>query len=169
MSSSGVFCRGVNTTARSNDCTMHHNGQCGLTLYDDAVVDLHGTQSQWSKHSFAFPTQYIPWQRFRQDRRQSIGGSIANININTDADGTFIHVYIRVYCWTCTVVCSCRQRRRRWLHSVSYKLLQGTLHVWVLFHITNILLLLLCVCMNVYHMHPGVHHHPRSTYYTCSS
>ena len=127
------------------------------------------TQSQWSKHSFAFPTQYIPWRRCRQDRRQSIGGSIANININTDADGTFIHVYIRVYCWTCTVVCSCRQRRRRWLHSVSYKLLQGTLHVWVLFHITNILLLLLCVCMNVYHMHPGVHHHPRSTYYTCSS
>ena len=102
MSSSGVFCRGVNTTARLNDCTMHHNEKNGLYAWDRAVVDLHGTKTDihsnkrfgiaaedCAKVNIHLPSQHnTSHDNVGEDRLQEYGGSIANIN----ADGTFTHV-----------------------------------------------------------------------------
>jgi len=98
--STGVFCRGANTKARLNDCTMHHNGSHGLFVYDHAVVDLHGTKtdihfnkyegiaaSDRGKVNIHLPSQHNTTHgNVGEDRAQITGGSIANIN----ADGTII-------------------------------------------------------------------------------
>jgi hypothetical protein len=99
----GVYCRHANTKARLNECTMHHNGGSGLSVYDRAVVDLHGTKtdihsnkgagiraSRRTKVNIHLPSQHnTSHDNVGEDRRQFDGGSIANIN----ADGTFTHVY----------------------------------------------------------------------------
>jgi hypothetical protein len=98
----GVYCVGANTKVRLTDCTMHHNGYCGLWANEYAVVDIHGTQTDIhsNKRDGIFATNrakvniHLPSQHNTshdnngQDRRQINGGSIANIN----ADGTFTHV-----------------------------------------------------------------------------
>jgi len=100
----GVWCRGANTKARLNDCTMHHNGIDGLVAHDHAVVDLHGTKTdirsnkrhgigagKRAKVNIHLPSQHnTSHGNVREDRLQSNGGSIANIN----ADGTFTHVVV---------------------------------------------------------------------------
>jgi hypothetical protein len=95
---SGVNCYGANTKARLNECTMHHNGYYGLSSYNRAVVDLHGTKTDIHSNKYrgiyAFNAKvniHLPSQHntshgnVGEDRA---GGSIANIN----ADGTFTHV-----------------------------------------------------------------------------
>jgi len=103
-SGSGVYCDGANTKARLTDCTMHHNGSGGLTAYDHAVVDLHGTKTGIhsnkaygidvyfrAKVNIHLPSQHnTTHDNVREDRMQDNGGSIANIN----ADGTFTHVVV---------------------------------------------------------------------------
>ena len=98
----GVFCQSANTKARLTDCKMHHNGNNGLTAYDHAVVDLHGTEtdihsnkvrgiyaSNHAKVNIHLPFQHnTSHDNVGEDRVQNAGGSIANIN----ADGTFTHV-----------------------------------------------------------------------------
>jgi hypothetical protein len=98
----GVFCRGTNTKARLNDCTLHHNGCDGLFACNDAIVDLHGTKTgihsnkqdgiaaaDRGKVNIHLPSQHnTSHDNVREDRMQAYGGSIANIN----ADGTFTHV-----------------------------------------------------------------------------
>jgi len=100
----GVFCDGANTKARLNDCTMHHNGQDGLTADDHAVVDLHGTKTdihsnkqdgiyadEHGKVNIHLPSQHnTSHDNVGENRYQFDGGSIANIN----ADGTFTHVVV---------------------------------------------------------------------------
>jgi hypothetical protein len=98
----GVGCYGANTKVRVNDSTMHHNGEDGLTAYNDAVVDLHGTKTdihsnkehgiladRHAKVNIHLPSQHnTSHDNVGGDRFQEEGGSIANIN----ADGTFTHV-----------------------------------------------------------------------------
>jgi hypothetical protein len=81
---------------------MHHNGFDGLFAMSDAVVDLHGTKMDihsnkrygiWAhgraKINIHLPSQHnTPHDNVGEDRRQTEGGTIANIN----ADGTFTHV-----------------------------------------------------------------------------
>jgi hypothetical protein len=103
----GVVCEGANTTnttARLNDCTMHHNGEVGLYAEGHAVVVLHGTKTdihsnkddgiyaiENAKVNIHLPSQHnTTHDNVAQDRRQRNGGSIANIN----ADGTFTHVVV---------------------------------------------------------------------------
>jgi len=100
----GVICEQADTKARMNDCTIHHNGEEGLTAYNDAVVDLHGTKTDihsnegdgiWAeirgKVNIHLPSQHnTTHDNDGEDRRQETGGSIANIN----ADGTFTHVVV---------------------------------------------------------------------------
>jgi hypothetical protein len=99
----GVFCRGENTKARLNDCTVHHNEYHGLYACDRAVVDLHGTTtdihsnkygivaSSRSKVNIHLPSLHnTSHDNVGGDRHQNSGGSIANIN----ADGTFTHVVV---------------------------------------------------------------------------
>ena len=100
----GVYCSGANTTARLNDCKVHHNGMDGLCAYH-AIVDLHGTKtdihsnkgrgiyaSSHAKVNIHLPSQHnTSHDNVGEDRRdQEGGGSIANIN----ADGTFTHVVV---------------------------------------------------------------------------
>jgi hypothetical protein len=98
----GMYCADANTKARLNDCQMHHNGGDGLWVFDQAVVDLHGTKTDihsnkgdgiraWSraKVNIHLPSQHnTSHDNVKGDRVQVSGGSIANIN----ADGTFTHV-----------------------------------------------------------------------------
>jgi hypothetical protein len=100
----GVFCSDATTKARLNDCKMHHNGSNGLTADDHAVVDLHGTKTDihsnkqdgiyaldYAKVNIHLPSQHnTSHDNVEEDRFQSDGGSIANIN----ADGTFTHVVV---------------------------------------------------------------------------
>jgi len=100
----GVGCETANTKARLNDCTMHHNGWSGLVAYNNAVVDLHGTNAGihsnkrcgfWAgrraKVNIHLPSQHnTSHDNVWEDRVQDDGGSIANIN----ADGTFTHVVV---------------------------------------------------------------------------
>ena len=100
----GVNCGNANTKARLNDCKMHHNGYDGLVAGDDAVVDLHGTKTDIhsnkrygiravnrAKVNIHLPSQHnTSHDNVGQDRLQSGGSSIANIN----ADGTFTHVVV---------------------------------------------------------------------------
>jgi hypothetical protein len=102
----GVYCDSLNTKARLNDCTMHHNGEDGLGAYDHAVVDLHGTKTgihsnkdngidatDRGKVNIHLPSQHnTSHDNVGEDRVQGRGGSIANIN----ADGTFTHVVVVV-------------------------------------------------------------------------
>ena len=81
---------------------MHHNGSNGLTAWNDAVVDLHGTKTDIhsnnqdgicaarnAKVNIHLPSQHNTTHDNAWDNReQGNGGSIANIN----ADGTFTHV-----------------------------------------------------------------------------
>jgi hypothetical protein len=99
---SGVACFDANTKVRLNDSTIRHNGYQGLSTYDRAVVDLHGTKTyihsnkqdgisatENAKVNIHLPTQHnTSHDNVRQNRYQDTGGSIANIN----ADGTFTHV-----------------------------------------------------------------------------
>jgi hypothetical protein len=99
---SGVYCADASTKVRLDDCTMHHNGLNGLSAYDHAVVDLHGTTTDIhsndqdgirvasrAKVNIHLPSQHnTSHGNVGEDRHQSVGGSIANIN----ADGTFTHV-----------------------------------------------------------------------------
>jgi hypothetical protein len=99
--SCGVYCDGVNTKARFNNCKMHHNGYDGLFAEDHAVVDLHGTKMgiHSNKQDGIFATEnakvniHLPSQHntthdnVGDNREQEDGGSIANIS----ADGTFTH------------------------------------------------------------------------------
>jgi hypothetical protein len=98
----GVYCHGANAKARLTDCQMHHNGRAGLYADGRAVVDLHGTKtgihsnkrrgivaSYGGKVNIHLPSQHnTSHGNVGEDRGQSNGGSIANIN----ADGTFTHV-----------------------------------------------------------------------------
>ena len=98
----GVICQSANTNARLNDCTMHHNGEVGLSAYYHGVVDLHGTKTDIhsnkgdgiladysGKINIHLPSQHnTSHTNDADDRHQTTGGSIANIN----ADGTFTHV-----------------------------------------------------------------------------
>jgi hypothetical protein len=98
----GVACDGANTKVRLNDSTMHHNGYYGLVAFDDAVVDLHGTKmdihsnkrcgiyaTRNAKVNIHLPSQHnTTHDNVGNNRSQSMGGSIANIN----TDGTFTHV-----------------------------------------------------------------------------
>jgi hypothetical protein len=104
----GVICCDANTKARLSDCQMHHNGSDGLQVWEDAVVDLHGTKtdihsnknngiwaSERGKVNIHLPSQHnTTHDNVGEDRNQDgdgggdPGGSIANIN----ADGTFTHV-----------------------------------------------------------------------------
>ena len=98
----GVGCYGANTKVRLNDSTMHHNGYYGLVARDHAVVDLHGTKTDIHSNkqdgifgiSNAKVNIHLPLQHNTShdnednNRSQSMGGSIANIN----TDGTFTHV-----------------------------------------------------------------------------
>ena len=98
----GVYCSGVNTKVILNDCTMRHNGGDGLYAYYHVVVDLHGPNTDIhfnnddgifatdrAKVNIHLPSQYnTTHDNVEEDRRQELGGSIANIN----ADGTFTHV-----------------------------------------------------------------------------
>jgi len=97
----GVICEGANTTARLNECKVHHNGGDGLWAYHNAVVDLHGTKTNIhsnKRHGIRTYTRgkvniHLPSQHNTshdngiEDRHQERGGSIANIN----TDGTFTH------------------------------------------------------------------------------
>ena len=98
----GVFCANANTKVRLTDCQMHHNGNDGLGANDHAVVDLHGTKTDIhsnkrsginaynrAKVNIHLPSQHnTSHANVGEDRYQSNGGSIANIN----ADGTtFTH------------------------------------------------------------------------------
>ena len=106
-----MLCRDANTKARFNNCQMHRNGFAGLTAYDHAVVDLHGTKTDihsngmdvhsnkgygiWAfdrgKVNIHLPSQHnTSHDNVREDRSQNNGGSIANQN----ADGTFTHVVL---------------------------------------------------------------------------
>ena len=83
---------------------MHHNGRDGLWASNHAVVDLHGTKTDIhsnkrhgieafsrAKVNIHLPSQHnTSHGNVREDRVQSGGGSIANIN----ADGTFTHVVV---------------------------------------------------------------------------
>jgi hypothetical protein len=98
----GVVCYDANTKVRLNDSTLHHNGHAGLFAAEHAVVDLHGTKTgihsnerdgiyadQNAKVNIHLPSQHNTFHdNAGQDRAQTRGGSIANIN----ADGTFTHV-----------------------------------------------------------------------------
>jgi hypothetical protein len=101
----GVFCTGPKTTARLNDCKVHHSGGDGLTAIDRAVVNLHGTKTdihsnkvdgiyaaENGKVNIHLPSQHnTSHDNVGEDRKQRYhGGSIANIN----ADGTFTHVVV---------------------------------------------------------------------------
>jgi hypothetical protein len=99
---SGVECYNANTKVRLNDSTMHHNGRAGLYAADHAVVDLHGTKTgihsnkiygiyayNNGKVNIHLPSQHnTSHDNVSDNRSQTMGGSIANIN----ADGTFTHV-----------------------------------------------------------------------------
>jgi hypothetical protein len=101
---SGVYCRDANTTARLNNSTMHHNEWEGLVADEHAVVDLHGTKTDFhsnrerginasnhGKVNIHLPSQHnTSHNNVEENRRQYNGGSIANIN----ADGTFTHVVV---------------------------------------------------------------------------
>ena len=83
---------------------MRHNGRNGLYTMGGAVVDLHGTKTDihsnkgdgiyaasGGKVNIHLPSQHnTSHDNVREDRYQSNGGSIANIN----ADGTFTHVVV---------------------------------------------------------------------------
>jgi len=98
----GVMVQCAKTKIRLNDCTIHHNGNTGLVAYNRAVVDLHGTKTDihsnegngiWAEDrgqvNIHLPSQHnTSHDNVGEDRRQTEGGSIANIN----ADGTFTHV-----------------------------------------------------------------------------
>ena len=94
----GVACFGANAKVRMHDSTMHHNGEDGLFGGDHAVVDLHGTNTNIhankgdgvcaisnAKVNIHLPAQHnTSHDNGKENRVQSFGGSIANIN----ADGT---------------------------------------------------------------------------------
>jgi len=77
-----------------NDSTMHHNGFAGLCAQAHAVVDFHGTKTDIHSnkgrgidaYSIAKVNIHLPSQHntshdnVGEDRRQSNGSSIANIN-----------------------------------------------------------------------------------------
>jgi hypothetical protein len=98
----GVVCGGANTKVRLNDSTMHHNGMHGVCSYNHAVVDLHGTKTGIHSNkrdgisadgnanvNIHLPSEHnTSHDNVRQNRDQTMGGSIANINV----DGTFTHV-----------------------------------------------------------------------------
>jgi len=106
----GVCCCGANTKAKFNDCKIHHNDRDGLNVQDHAVVNLHGTKtdihsnkqvdvgiahsggicaSLHGKVNIHLPLQHnTSHDNIEEDRVQTSGGSIANINV----DGTFTHV-----------------------------------------------------------------------------
>ena len=106
----GVCCCGANTKAKFNDCKIHHNDRDGLNVQDHAVVNLHGTKtdihsnkqvdvgiahsggicaSLHGKVNIHLPLQHnTSHDNIEEDRVQTSGGSIANINV----DGTFSHV-----------------------------------------------------------------------------
>ena len=100
----GVYCGSANTKARLNECKMHHNGRAGLYADGRVVVDLHGTKtdihsntcrgivaSYGGKVNIHLPPQHnTTHDNVGDNRAQSKGGSIANIN----ADGTFTHVVV---------------------------------------------------------------------------
>jgi hypothetical protein len=105
----GVYCETANTKARFNDCKMHHNGGDGVTAYDHAVLNLHGTKTDihsnkehgiragsHAKVNIHLPSQHnTSHDNVGDDRNQeamygAAPGSIANVN----ADGTFIHTYM---------------------------------------------------------------------------
>ena len=100
----GVFCEGANTKARLNDCKMCHNGSNGLVAFYDAVVDLHGANTDIhsnkrhgirasgdAKVNIHLPSQHNTCHdNVGDDRHETSGGFIANIN----ADGTFTHVVV---------------------------------------------------------------------------
>jgi len=102
-SGNGVFCYRANTTARLNDCTIHHNAWYGLKACH-AVVDLYGTKTDihsnnsrgiWAtdrgKVNIHLPAQHnTSHDNVRSNRYQHSGGSIANHN----ADGTFTHAVV---------------------------------------------------------------------------
>ncbi len=97
----GVYCSRANTTARLNDCKVHHNGEDGLWAVGYAVVDLHGTKTDIHSNkedgivayenatvNIHLPPQHnTSHDNIGEHRYQLEGGSIANIN----ADGTFTH------------------------------------------------------------------------------
>jgi hypothetical protein len=101
----GVYCCGANTKAKLNDCTMHNNGHDGLCAYGDAVVDIHGTKTDIysnkrygicaftdGKVNIHLRSQHNTFHdNIEENRSQSMGGSIANINAD---DGTFTHVEV---------------------------------------------------------------------------
>ena len=96
----GVFCQSANTTARLNDCMMHHNGRVGLFADDRAVVDLHGEKTDIHSNKgdgifandFAKVNIHLPSQHNTSrdnvggNRVQLDGGSIANSNANSNAE-----------------------------------------------------------------------------------
>tara|TARA_B110000090_G_C13306303_1_gene417782 strand:+ start:462 stop:1142 length:681 start_codon:yes stop_codon:yes gene_type:complete len=102
-SGNGVFCYRANTTARLNDCKIHHNAWYGLKACH-AVVDLYGTKTDihsnnsrgiWAtdrgKVNIHLPAQHnTSHDNVRSNRYQHSGGSIANHN----ADGTFTHAVV---------------------------------------------------------------------------
>jgi hypothetical protein len=89
----------AHTTARLNDCTMHHNGQAGLNAYARAVVELHGTKTDIHSNKMngvladleGTVKIHLPAQHNTShgnddhDRLRLSGGTIVNQN----ADGTF--------------------------------------------------------------------------------
>ena len=98
----GVFCHGINTKVRLNECKIHNNGIDGLRAYHHAVLDLYGTRTEIhcnaedgifadhrSKVNIHLPSEHnTSHDNQLNDRVQDDGGSIANINL----DGTFTHV-----------------------------------------------------------------------------
>jgi hypothetical protein len=100
----GASFEGANTKARLTDCKVHHNRWDGLYADDHAVVDLHGTKTDIhsnksrgiyaparAKVNIHLPSEHnTSHDNVGEDRFQSNGGSIANIN----ADGTFTHVVV---------------------------------------------------------------------------
>ena len=97
----GVHCDEANTTARLNDCAIHHNGIHGLVADEHAAVDLHGTKTgihsnevggivaiRNGKVNIHLPDQHkTSYDNVREDRFQDEGGgTIANINL--DCTGT---------------------------------------------------------------------------------
>jgi len=105
----GVYCGVEDTTARLNECTMHHNRWDGLQADDHAVVDLHGPKTDihsnkgdgiratdWGKVNVHLPSQHntshdnVGDNRNQEAMYGGVAGSIANIN----ADGTFTHIVV---------------------------------------------------------------------------
>ena len=93
----GVNCDDQHTTARLNNCTMHHNGENGVYAFFGAVVDLLGTKTDihankcdgmlakvGGKVNIHLPSKH---NTSHGNGKENRNGSIANIN----DDGTFTH------------------------------------------------------------------------------